>query len=108
MPPGARPWRASATGLHVQARVTPKSARDGVDGVMDTAEGPALVVRVRAAPDKGEANAAVEDVVAQWLGLARSRVSVARGTKSRVKSIHIAGAANGLEALLAARLATLR
>jgi uncharacterized protein YggU (UPF0235/DUF167 family) len=108
MPRGAHVWRASATGLRLLARVTPKSARDGVDGVMDTAAGPAIQVRVRAVPDKGEANAAVEGVVAQWLGLARSRVSIARGGKSRIKSVDIAGAVGELEALVAARLAALR
>ena len=108
MPRGAQVWRASATGLRLLARVTPKSARDGVDGVTDTVEGPAIQVRVRAVPDKGEANAAVEGVVAQWLGLARSRVSIARGGKSRIKTVDIAGAAGELEALVVARLAALR
>ncbi len=107
MPRGAQIWRASATGLRLLARVTPKSAREGVEGVMHTADGPAILVRVRAVPDKGAANAAVEAVVAQWLGLAPSRVSIARGGKSRIKAIDIAGAAGELEALVAARLAAL-
>jgi uncharacterized protein YggU (UPF0235/DUF167 family) len=104
---GDQVWRASATGLRLLTRVTPKASRDSVDGVKQTAEGPALQVRVRAVPDKGAANAAVEGVVAQWLGLARSRVSIARGGKSRIKTVDIAGAAGELEALLAARLAAL-
>jgi uncharacterized protein len=90
------------------ARVTPKSARDAVDGVMQTAQGPALQIRVRAVAEEGEANRAVETIVAKWLGLAKTRVSIARGSRSRIKTIDIAGATGELEALLAARVAALQ
>ena len=33
---GAQAWRPSKTGVRVLARVTPKSARDGIDGMMQT------------------------------------------------------------------------
>jgi uncharacterized protein len=88
-------------------RVTPKAARDGVDGLADTAEGPALKVRVRAVPDEGKANAAVASVVAHWLGLPPSQVAVARGHKSRVKMLEIGGEPGRLEELVAARVGTL-
>jgi len=100
-------WRRGKGGVRLLARVTPKSARDGVDGVIETAEGPALKVRVRAVAEKGEANAAVEKVVAQWLGLARTRVSVTQGGKSRIKTLDIGGAPGELEPLLAARIGAL-
>lgn len=102
------PWRTSLTGVRLIARVTPKSALDAVEGVVQTSEGPALKVRVRAVADKGEANAAVEKVVAQWLGLARTRVSVAQGGKSRTKTLDIGGAPSELEPLIAARIGALR
>jgi uncharacterized protein len=89
------------------ARVTPKSARDAVDGVVETAQGPAVQVRVRAVAEDGAANAAVEWVVAQWLGLAKTHVRIARGSKSRVKIVDIAGTAGELDALLVARIAAL-
>ena len=107
MPAAARPWRSSERGVSVLARVTPKSARDAVEGVAETAQGPALQVRVRAVAEDGAANAAVEWVVAQWLGLAKTRVRIARGSKSRIKTIDIDGTAGELEALLAARIAAL-
>ena len=88
-------------------RVSPKSARDGVDGLTDTAQGPALKVRVRAVPADGEANAAVEAVVAKWLGLPLAQVAVARGHKSRVKMLEIGGEPGVLEKLVAARVAAL-
>jgi uncharacterized protein len=106
MPRGAHVWRASATGLRLLARVTPKSARDGVDGLAETADGVALKVRVRAVAEQGKANAAVENVVAQWLGIAKSLVRVAQGSgKSRIKTIDISGAPGELEALITTRLA---
>jgi uncharacterized protein YggU (UPF0235/DUF167 family) len=108
MAPNSQPWRASKTGLRVLARVTPKSARDGIDGMLQTAEGPALKVRVRAVADNGEANRSVEIVVAQWLGLARTRVTVAAGGKSRIKTLDIGGEPRELEARIAGRLADLQ
>jgi len=108
MAAAARPWRMAEAGLRLMARVSPNSGRDRVDGVMETAKGAALKVRVRAAPESGEANAAVESVVAQWLGLARTRVTVARGHTSRVKTLAIGGEPRALEALVAARVAALR
>jgi uncharacterized protein YggU (UPF0235/DUF167 family) len=104
----AHPWRAGKAGLRLLARVTPKSGVDAVEGVTPTAEGPALKVRVRAVAENGAANAAVEAVVARWLGLARTRVAVAQGHKSRVKTLAIGGVPAELEALVAARVAQLR
>lgn len=104
---GVHPWRADKAGLRLLARVTPKSAMDAVEGVGPTPKGPALKVRVRAVADKGEANAAVEGVVAKWLGLPRTRISIAQGHKSRLKTLAIAGVPAELEALVAARVAAL-
>lgn len=99
--------RSGRAGLEVLARVTPKSARDGIDGLVETAQGQALKVRVRAVAEDGAANAAVEKAVARWLGLAGGRVSVVRGGKSRMKVLGIAGEPAEIEALVAARVAAL-
>src|SRR5262245_27117162 len=98
----AHPWRPAKAGLMLAVRVTPKASRDGIDGVADTAEGPAVKVRVCAVPDQGEANAAVETVVARWLGLPPKQVAVARGHKSRVKMLEIGGEPGARETLIAA------
>lgn len=84
-------WRMQAGALLLRVRLTPKSARDLVEGIETTAEGPALKVRVRAVPQDGEANAALEGVVARWLGMPRSVVSVTRGGKSRLKTLQVTG-----------------
>lgn len=106
-PSGAGLWRPAKAGLMLAVRVSPKSARDGIDGLADTPEGPAVKVRVRAVPADGEANAAVETVVARWLGLPQAQVTVARGRKSRVKMLEIGGEPGVLEKLLAARVEAL-
>lgn len=59
--------------------------------------GVALAARVRAAPEKGSANAALERLVADWLGVPRTSVSVEAGGKSRVKSLRLSGDARALE-----------
>jgi len=97
-------WRTGRHGVSILVRVTPKSARDSVEGLIETPEGQALKVRVRAVAEKGQANAAVEMVVARWLGIAPSRVSVAFGRQSRVKTLNIDGAPKDLAGLMSARL----
>jgi uncharacterized protein (TIGR00251 family) len=107
MQPRGQPWRPAKTGLLLTVRVTPKAARDDIDGLADTPDGPAVKVRVRAVPDEGAANAAVETVVARWLGLPPKQVAVARGHKSRVKMLEIGGEPGALQALVAARVGAL-
>jgi uncharacterized protein len=100
-------WRSDKAGVRILVRVTPKAARDAIDGLTTTANGPALSVRVRAVADKGAANRAVEAAVAAWLGIAKSTVAVEAGNKSRVKTLLIAGEPGKLGSLLKARLGAL-
>ena len=102
---GDLPWRPAGSGLVVRVRVTPKASRDAIEGVEATAEGAALKARVRAVPADGAANAAVERLVAAWLGVAKSTVSLVSGAKSRIKTLSVAGDADALEARAAERLA---
>ena len=75
----------------LEVRLTPKSSRDQVDGVGDGPDGPVLKARVRAVPDQGAANAALERLITDWLGVTQRSVSLKAGGKSRLKSIAIAG-----------------
>ena len=86
-------------------RASPKSSREGIAGVVETAQGPALAVRVHAAAQKGEANRAVELAVAAWLGVPRTSVAVKAGGKSRLKTVLVAGEPAMLAALLKLRTA---
>ncbi len=88
-------------------RLTPKSARDEVLGVEDFAGAAVLKARVRALPEGGRANEALEKLIARWLKVPPSSVSVVKGGKSRAKQVMIEGDANALSRLIAARLAEL-
>jgi hypothetical protein len=72
-------------------RLTPKSSVDAIEGLAETADGPALRARVRAVPAEGEANAAVERLLADWLGVPASSVVLTAGGKSRVKTLKVTG-----------------
>jgi uncharacterized protein len=100
-----RPWRTSNGCVIVRVRLTPKSSIEGIGGVGETAEGPAFSARVRAVPAEGEANAALERLVARWLDVPKGAVRVTHGGKSRVKSLTISGETGCLEARLKAKLA---
>lgn len=79
-------------GVSLRVRVTTQAAQDAVAGVAADADGQRrLAVRVRAAPQNGEANAAVEAVLAKALGVAKSSVSVVRGQTDRRKVVRIVG-----------------
>lgn len=103
--PQQRPWRTSGGCVIVRVRLTPKSSIEGIEGVGPTPEGIAFTARVRAVPAEGEANAALERLVARWLEVPKSSVRVTRGAKSRVKSLTISGETGCLEARLMAKLA---
>jgi uncharacterized protein (TIGR00251 family) len=94
----------SPSGVRLRIRVTPKSSRDGVDGVEATAEGMALKARVRAVPEDGKANDAAAKLIAGWLDLPRSRVGVVAGHRSRTKTLAIAGEPQALARAIALRI----
>ena len=95
-----------ATGVVVAVRLTPKSGRDAIEGLEDFGGETVLKARVRAVPEDGRANAALEKLIAKWLGLPPSAVKVAHGGKSRLKQVAIDGD-SALSALIAKRLAEL-
>lgn len=97
--------RQTETGIALPVRLTPKAATDAVDGLTDISGDPVLKARVRAVPENGRANAALEALIAAWLDVPRSSVAVIQGAKARLKIVAIDGSAVGLSALVAARLA---
>jgi uncharacterized protein (TIGR00251 family) len=99
--------RCVRDGVMLPVRLTPKSGRDEVVGVADFGGEAVLKARVRAAPEDGRANDALERLIAHWLKLPPSTISVAQGGKSRTKQILIEGNPELLLPLLEARLAAL-
>ncbi|WP_288586047.1 DUF167 family protein [uncultured Methylobacterium sp.] len=88
----ARPWWATAGGIEVRVRATPRGGRDALEGIETRDDGlPVLKVRVRAAPEDGAANAAIRDVLRRALGLPASAVTLAAGATARIKHFRITG-----------------
>ena len=71
----------------LRVRVTPRAVRNEVAGERDDV----VLVRVTAAPEGGKANAATCKLIARALGIAPSRVTIARGAGSREKSLRVEG-----------------
>lgn len=91
---------ATAAKARLAIKVVPGASRDGVAGWL----GDALKIRVAAPPERGKANAAVERVLADALGVAPESVRVVAGATSARKTVEIAGLG---EAEIRARLARL-
>ena len=104
-PQGELPWRLGPGCVIVRVRLTPKSSLEAVEGVGPTAEGAAFLARVRTVPAEGEANAALEALIARWLDVPKSTVRVTGGAKSRVKTLTISGDSGCLQQRLRAKLA---
>ena len=68
-------------------RVQPGASKDEVVGFQDGV----LRVKVAAPPVRGRANAALLALLAELLGVSKSRLSIVRGEASRTKVIAIEG-----------------
>lgn len=99
--------RHTSTGIVLPVRLTPKSGRDEIVGIEDFGDEAVLKARVRAAPEAGRANEALERLIAHWLRVPPSSVAVTQGGKSRSKQVLIEGDAETLALLVEARLGEL-
>ena len=70
--------------MQVHALVKPGRKRESLGW-----DGEKLVVVVQAPPVEGAANERLTQVLADWLGLAKSRVAVVKGWTSRHKTLEI-------------------
>ncbi len=76
--------------MRLVVRVTPRAARDTVEGwAEDEAGRPLLRLRITAPPADGAANAAAAKLLARTLGLRASAVRLAAGGSSRIKTFEI-------------------
>jgi uncharacterized protein len=96
--------RCLNTGVILKVRLTPKAARDEIVGVETFGTEAVLKARVRALPEEGRANEALEKLIARWLKVPPSSVKVAQGGKSRLKQVKIDGDPDALEAAIVALL----
>ena len=93
--------RATADGMVVPVRLTPKASRNIIEGLReDAAGGQVLAVKVTAVPEKGKANASLEKLLAKALGVAGGRVEVIGGATSRNKDVLVRGEPREIAVLL--------
>ena len=78
-------------GVEVKVRLTPKSSREGIDGLKQIGDEIYVQARVRSAPEDGKANKALVELFAAQLKLPKSSISLATGQASRLKTLHISG-----------------
>ena len=95
--------RRTAEGVRFAVRLTPKGGRDRIEGWAEGADGRTfLKARVAAPPEDGKANAALIQLLAKTLGLAKSQIVIASGETARLKQVDAMGDADYLEAQLEA------
>ncbi|WP_173934159.1 DUF167 family protein [Chelativorans sp. Marseille-P2723] len=96
------PWyRRTKNGLEIFVRLTPRASKDAIEGVSEGAdEQRHLKIRVRAVPESGKANQALEKLMAKALGVAQRDVTVVAGSTSRLKTIAVTGDAAASLSLL--------
>ena len=88
-------------GAVLAVRAQPGARKDAVVGE----HGDALKVAVTAPPEDGRANAALVELLRDWLGVRRSEVELVGGLTNRNKTVLIRGRSpDELRALLAAKL----
>ena len=75
----------------ISVRVQPIASRDRVLGMRDGA----LRVSVTAPPHDGKANAALLELLADALGVAKSRLRIVRGHSSQDKVVAVEGMSGG-------------
>ena len=84
----ARPAEVEVLIRHtLSLKVVPKASRDRVVGWV----GDRLKVQVTAAPEKGKANAAVVEVLAEALDLPKSALRIVSGETSPLKTVEFDG-----------------
>ena len=106
--PSDLPWWVSPSGPVITIRLTPKSSRDGIEGLTRLSDGRIVfTARVRAVPDKGKANAALTKLVAAWLDVPAGCVQITGGRTSRLKSVLVEGDVESLVQLLHRRMKAL-
>ena len=92
-----KPYAAVESGVRLALRLTPRAAKNGVDGIAQDADGrPLLKLRLVAPPVEGAANQALIAFLAKSLSLRKADISIRSGETSRIKILHLAGDSTAL------------
>jgi uncharacterized protein YggU (UPF0235/DUF167 family) len=96
------PFKPDDRGGLLFIRVTPKSARPEIGAVRSGADGKlSLQVKVTAQPEKGKANEAAIELLAEALDLPKRAFTITAGETDRLKTIRITGDAATIRQKLA-------
>ena len=102
-----KPYAAIEGGVRLALRLTPRASRNGVDGIVQDAEGrPLLKLRLAAPPVEGAANEALIAYLAKTLSLRKADITIRSGETSRIKILHLAGDSGAILQKLDAWLAS--
>jgi len=77
----------SANAVVFSVKVVPRSSKTAVAGLL----GGMLKIKLAAAPEKGKANEALVEFLADTLGVKKNAVTITSGLTSPVKTIQITG-----------------
>jgi len=98
--------RIRKDGIALFVRLTPRAHKDMIEDIETSADGKNyLKARVRAVPEKGKANKALEALIAKTFGFQKSAVNISAGHTSRLKTVFITGDPNEIRSALQMRLA---
>ena len=87
-----KPYAATEGGVRLALRLTPRASKNGVDGIVQDAEGRSLLkLRLVAPPVEGAANEALIVYLAKTLSLRKADITIRSGETSRIKILHLAG-----------------
>ena len=81
--------RTQDNGILLVVKVVPGSSKTAIAGTIDGM----LKVKVAAAPERGKANEALIDFLAETLGVKRNTVAIVRGHTHPVKHVRVSAAA---------------
>ncbi len=101
------PLRCGKGGVILSVKLMPKASSDEVQSVEQTTDGAVLKARVRAIADKGRANKALVELLSDWLGIAKSNISIGSGSRSRLKSVHFSGDETELSVIIRQKITEL-
>ena len=73
--------------MEFAVKVVPRSSKTALAGVL----GDMLKVKLAAAPEKGKANEALVEFLAETIGIKKNTVKITSGLSSQVKTIQITG-----------------
>ena len=94
-------YRVVPGGVVLAVRLTPRAARDVVDGIGRLSDGREVaVVHLRAVPAEGAANKALIALLAKTLDVPKSAVSIVAGCAARLKQVRIDGDTKALSAMI--------